>query len=124
MEALTDIMILRQHFFYSVTIESDFIQPYTYLRDLIVMLYASQVLDGVCLAPCSVIQSGYPVGIKAVPQAGQRRDTYHKTAAAEPEPVKNESSPLPELPKPKGRGFRYQAKFPGQSEIYVSSIVE
>ena len=115
---------IDEAFFYSVTIESDFILPYTYLRDLIVMLYASQVLDSVCLAPGSVVQSGHPVGIKAVPQAGQRRDTYHKSAAAEPEPVEKELSPLPELPVPKGRGFRYQAKFPGQGKIYVSSIVE
>lgn len=87
------------------------------------MLYASQVLDCVCLAPGSVIQSGYPVGIKAVPQAGQRRDAYHRTAATEPGPVEKELPPLPELPIPKGRGFRYQAEFPGQSEIYVSSII-
>lgn len=110
-------------FFYSVTIESDFIFPYTYLRDLIVMLYASQVLDSVCLAPCSVIQSGCPVVIKAVPQAGRRRDTYHKTAAAESETVEKELPPLPELPVPKGRGFRYQAEFPEQSIIFVSGIV-
>ena len=114
---------IDEAFFYSVTIESDFILPYTYLRDLIVMLYASQVLDSVCLAPGSVVQSGHPVGIKAVPQAGQRLDTYHKAAAAEPEPVEKELSLLPELPIPKGRGFRYQTVFPGQGEIYVSSII-
>lgn len=52
-----------------------------------------------------------------------RLDTYHKAAAAEPEPVEKELSLLPELPIPKGRGFRYQAKFPGQSKIFVSNII-
>ena len=114
---------IDEAFFYSVTLESDFILPYTYLRDLIVMLYASQVLDCVYLAPGSAIQRGYPVGIKAVPQAGQLRDTYHKSAVAKPEDVEEDYPPLPELPVPKGRGFRYQAVFPSHGKIYVSRII-
>lgn len=115
---------IGETFFYSVTLESDFTLPYTCLRNLIVMLYASQILDSVCLAPGSVIQSGYPVVIKAFPQAGQRQDTYHKAEVAEPKAIKMEPSPLPEPPKPKGFGFRYQARFPSQSDIFVSRIVD
>ncbi len=113
---------IDEAFFYSVTLESDFIQPYTHLRNLIVMLYASQILDNVWLTPSSVIQGGYPVGLKAFPQAGQRRDMYHRTTV-EQEAVKKEPVPLPEPPKPKGFGFRYQVSFPGQSKVFVSRIV-
>lgn len=110
-------------FFYSVLLESDSLFPYAHLRDMILLLYASQVLDSTYLTPASVMQHGHPVMMRAISQEGPRRDTYHKAADVDSGPIKKEPEPLPELPKPKVRSFRYQGDFPGQSEIFVSKIV-
>ena len=110
-------------YFYSVTRESKYLMPFESLQDLIVLLYASQVLDDVCLAPASVIQDGYPVLIKSIPQEGPCRDTYHKIADEEPAPLSVEPEPSSSPFTPQYRGFRFQSNFSGSEEIFVSAIV-